>query len=60
MDAILDFLLNFSGGSPAFLLGIFVFLAVGTLAFGVKRMGMKRTPGNPAAFNSSPSFTSSM
>jgi len=35
MDAILDFLLGIAGGSPALLLGIFVFLAVGTLAFGV-------------------------
>jgi tight adherence protein C len=33
MDAILDFLLGLSGGSPSILLGIFVFLAVATIAF---------------------------
>jgi tight adherence protein C len=33
MDAILDLLLNLSGGSPALLLGSFVFLAAATLAF---------------------------
>ena len=35
MDAVLDFLLDLVGGSPALLLGIFVFFAVATLAFGV-------------------------
>jgi tight adherence protein C len=44
MDAILDFLLNLSGGSPALLLGIFVFLAVGTLAFGI--MAFMRVRGS--------------
>src|ERR1700719_2129490 len=33
MDAILDLLLDLTGGSPSVLLGIFVFLAVATLAF---------------------------
>ena len=33
MDMILDLLLNLTGGSPSILLGIFVFLAVATLAF---------------------------
>ena len=35
MDAILDILLDLSGGSPTLLLGIFVFFAVATLTFGV-------------------------
>ena len=33
MDMILDLLLELTGGSPSILLGIFVFLAVATLAF---------------------------
>jgi tight adherence protein C len=33
MDAILDLLLDLTGGSPSILLGIFVFLAVATIAF---------------------------
>src|SRR5262245_1111432 len=35
MDTILDLLLGVSGGNPALLLGIFVFFAVGMLAFGI-------------------------
>ncbi len=44
MDAVLDFLLNLSGGSPALLLGSFVFLAVATLAFTV--MAFMRVRGS--------------
>ncbi|HLL26216.1 MAG TPA: type II secretion system F family protein [Xanthobacteraceae bacterium] len=33
MDALLDFLLDLTGGSPALLLGIFVFFAVATITF---------------------------
>src|SRR5215470_16352714 len=33
MDMLLDLLLDFTGGRPALLLGIFVFLAVATLTF---------------------------
>ena len=33
MDAILDLLLDLTGGSASVLLGIFVFLAAATLAF---------------------------
>jgi len=35
MDTLLDILLEMTGGRPALLLGIFVFFAVATLAFGV-------------------------
>jgi tight adherence protein C len=44
MDAILDFLLEFSGGNPAILLGIFVFLAAATIAFVV--MAFMRVRGS--------------
>ena len=44
MDAILDFLLNLSGGSPTLLLGSFVFLAVATLAFTI--MAFMRVRGS--------------
>ena len=44
MDTILDFLLNLSGGSPAVLLGSFVFLAVATLAFTI--MAFMRVRGS--------------
>jgi tight adherence protein C len=35
MDSVLNFLLGLTGGSPAILLGIFVFFAVATLTFGL-------------------------
>src|SRR5205085_10716613 len=41
---ILDFLLDLSGGSPAILLGFFVFFAVATLAFGI--MAFMRVRGS--------------
>jgi tight adherence protein C len=44
MDAILDLLLELTGGSPFILLGIFVFLAVATLAFVV--MAFMRVRGS--------------
>src|SRR6202171_1271367 len=44
MDTILDFLLDLSGGSPAVLLGSFVFLAVATLAFTI--MAFMRVRGS--------------
>src|SRR5262249_11766458 len=51
MDALLDFLLDLTGGRPALLLGIFVFFAVATLAFGVMaflrvRSSVKRRAAN--------------
>jgi tight adherence protein C len=44
MDAILDLLLELTGGNPFILLGIFVFLAVATLAFVV--MAFMRVRGS--------------
>ena len=44
MDTVLDFLLDLSGGSPALLLGSFVFLAVATLAFTI--MAFMRVRGS--------------